>query len=206
MITLVDIYKSFQEQEVLSNLSLQISENEFVAVQGASGKGKTTLLNVMSLLTKPDRGTVMIGNIVSPNPKEVCMLRRFTIGYIFQNYALMQAETVLENLEMSKAYSLHWSLDFVKESLDLVDLKETILSKKIYELSGGEQQRVAIARIILKPSKIIFADEPTGNLDAASAQKVLQIFRHLGKNGKTIVCATHDSNIAGAADRVIELR
>ncbi|MEX3914359.1 ATP-binding cassette domain-containing protein [Bacillus paralicheniformis] len=205
MIELKSISKSFDGKSVLSNFSIHIEENEFVSIVGKSGSGKTTLLNIISLLDSPDDGTVEILGYQNPKSKEVMMLRRENLGYIFQNYVLMDNETVLTNLLLSTAYAKDFDKNKLSEALELVGLDKSFLKKKVYQLSGGEQQRVAIARIILKPCDIILADEPTGNLDEFNKNIILSLFHQLKDMGKTIICVTHDQEIANCSDRVINL-
>ncbi|GLF89622.1 ABC transporter ATP-binding protein [Bacillus safensis] len=205
MITLNNISKTFDEKPVLSNFSLHIKENEFVSIVGKSGSGKTTLLNIISLLDAPYTGDVEILGFRNPKPTEVMKLRRENLGYIFQNYVLMDNETVLTNLLLSTAYAKDFKKEKLIEALEMVGLDKSFLKKKIYQLSGGEQQRVAIARIILKPCDIILADEPTGNLDEYNKSIILSLFHQLKDMGKTIICVTHDQEIADGSDRVINL-
>ncbi|UQZ46153.1 ABC transporter ATP-binding protein [Bacillus sp. PK3-037] len=205
MIELKSISKSFDGKSVLSNFSIHIEENEFVSIVGKSGSGKTTLLNIISLLDYPDEGEVVILGYENPKSKEVMKLRRENLGYIFQNYVLMDNETVLTNLLLSTAYAKDFDKNKLSEALEMVGLDKSFLKKKVYQLSGGEQQRVAIARIILKPCDIILADEPTGNLDEYNKNIILSLFHQLKKMGKTIICVTHDPEIAGCSDRVINL-
>ncbi|MCY7768625.1 ABC transporter ATP-binding protein [Bacillus haynesii] len=205
MIQLENISKRFDEKTVLSNFSIQIKENEFVSIVGKSGSGKTTVLNIMSLLDSPDKGDVTILGYTNPKPKEVMQLRREHLGYIFQNYVLMDNETVLTNLLLSTAYAKNFHKGQLPGVLEMVGLDKSFLKKKVYQLSGGEQQRVAIARILLKPCDIILADEPTGNLDEYNKNIVLSLFHRLKDLGKTIICVTHDQKIADCSDRVINL-
>ncbi|MCI3196896.1 ABC transporter ATP-binding protein [Bacillus sp. HU-1818] len=205
MIKLKNISKSFDGKSVLSNFSIQIEENEFFSIVGKSGSGKTTLLNIVSLLDTPDEGKVEILGCQNPKQKEVMKLRRENLGYIFQNYVLMDNETVLTNLLLSTAYAKDFDKNKLSETLEMVGLDKSFLKKKVYQLSGGEQQRVAIARIILKPCDIILADEPTGNLDEYNKNIILSLFHQLKDMGKTIICVTHDQEIASCSDRVINL-
>ncbi|MDG0767187.1 ATP-binding cassette domain-containing protein [Bacillus halotolerans] len=205
MIELKSISKSFDGKAVLSNFSIHIEENEFVSIVGKSGSGKTTLLNIISLLDYPDEGEVVILGYENPKSKEVMKLRRENLGYIFQNYVLMDNETVLTNLLLSTAYAKDFDKNKLSEALEMVGLDKSFLKKKVYQLSGGEQQRVAIARIILKPCDIILADEPTGNLDEYNKNIILSLFHQLKEMGKTIICVTHDPEIANCSDRVINL-
>ncbi|MEC3657948.1 ABC transporter ATP-binding protein [Bacillus velezensis] len=205
MITLNNISKTFYEKPVLLNFSLQIKENEFVSIVGKSGSGKTTLLNIIGLLDTPHSGDVEILGSRNPKSNDVMKLRRENLGYIFQNYVLMDNETVLTNLQLSMAYAKDFKKEKLTEALEMVGLDKSFLKKKVYQLSGGEQQRVAIARIILKPCDIILADEPTGNLDEYNKNIILSLFHQLKDMGKTIICVTHDQEIANGSDRVINL-
>ncbi|KAA6446895.1 ATP-binding cassette domain-containing protein [Bacillus swezeyi] len=205
MIKLENVSKSFDGKPVLSNFSIQIKENEFVSIVGKSGSGKTTVLNIMSLLDTPDKGNIEILGYKNPKHKDVMNLRRKHLGYIFQNYVLMDNETVLTNLLLSTEYAKDFNKNLLPEALEMVGLDKSFLKKKVYQLSGGEQQRVAIARIILKPCDIILADEPTGNLDEYNKNIILFLFHQLRDMGKTIICVTHDQEIADCSDRVINL-
>ncbi|OTY70801.1 ATP-binding cassette domain-containing protein [Bacillus thuringiensis] len=205
MIELKDVSKSFDRKSILNNYSLTINNNEFVSIVGPSGAGKTTVLNLMGLLEKPDSGNIKIAGYENPNKKEIMYLRRYTLGYIFQNYVLMDNETVSTNLLISKTYNNNFNNNMLERILDNVGLDSTYLHKKIYQLSGGEQQRIAIARIMLKPCEIILADEPTGNLDSSNKKLIVSLFRQLQSLGKTIVCVTHDRDIAHNSDRIIKI-
>lgn len=205
MIELNDISKKFDEKPILMDVSLKINKNEFVSIVGASGAGKTTLLNIIGLLDKPDTGVVKIADYENPSKKEIQHLRRYTLGYIFQNYVLMENETVSTNLLLSKTYNKNFNKELLTTTLEKVGLDATYLNKKVYMLSGGEQQRLAISRIMLKPCEIILADEPTGNLDSENKKKIVSLFHDLKKLGKTIVCVTHDNEIAEGSDRIIQI-
>lgn len=205
MIDIRHINKSFDGNMILNNFSLSIKQNEFVTIMGASGSGKTTILNLLGCLDKPDSGIIEVNGIKNPNTKQIKQLRRYHFGYIFQNYFLMNNETVRTNLQVSKAYSKDFSEDKMVSALKRVGLEPNALDKKVFQLSGGEQQRVSIARVILKPSTIIFADEPTGNLDEKNKNLILELLQDLKKEGKTIVCVTHDPEVAKQSDRIIEI-
>lgn len=146
---------------------------------GSSGSGKTTALNLIGLLEKPDHGNVEVAGYVNPNKKETMHLRRYTLGYTFRNYVLMDNETVFINLLISKAYNNKFSEAMLIDTLESVGLDATILNKKVYQLSGGEQQRIAIARVMLKLCEIVLADEPTGNLDNLNKEVIVSLFRQL---------------------------
>ncbi len=205
MISLINISKKFKDKSVINKLNLKVSKGEFIAITGNSGSGKTTLLNIMGLLEKPDSGDVVINGVKNPNGKQVRILQRDFYGYLFQNYALIENETVESNLKIALKYQKNINhTEKINEALESVGLKGHN-KKKIYELSGGEQQRVALARVILKKCEIIFADEPTGNLDKENRDIVFEILKRLNDEGKTIVFVTHDLDLAERAKRVIKL-
>ena len=205
MISLINISKKFKDKSVIDKLNLKVSKGEFIAITGNSGSGKTTLLNIMGLLEKPDSGDVVINGVKNPNGKQVRILQRDFYGYLFQNYALIENETVESNLKIALKYQKNINhTEKINEALESVWLKGHN-KKKIYELSGGEQQRVALARVILKKCEIIFADEPTGNLDKENRDIVFEILKRLNDEGKTIVFVTHDLDLAERAKRVIKL-
>lgn len=210
MIKLSKICKSFDERTVLSNLSLEISENEFVCITGESGAGKTTLLNIIGLLDRPDSGELSINGKIRFANKDILKLRREFFGYIFQDYLLMKDKTVEENLDISKKLVKYKNKKMERKDteqvMEISGLDLSYLNKKICQLSGGEQQRVAIARMMLKPYELVLADEPTGNLDFRNKNKVIEILKEIKKCGKTIICVTHDKEVADSADRVINLR
>ncbi|MGL5479981.1 MAG: ABC transporter ATP-binding protein [Clostridium sp.] len=208
IIELKNISKSY-DKKVINNLCINIKENEIVAIVGASGKGKTTLLNIIGLLENADSGEVIIDDEknIKINSSKATKIIREKISYLFQNFALVDQETVYENLELALKYvklNKNEKLALIKEALKSVNL-EGYENKKIFKLSGGEQQRVAIARIILKPSKIVLADEPTGSLDIENRNKVMELLKELNKIGKTIVIVTHDMELANKCDRIVEL-
>ena len=189
--------------QALDSVNFTVEQGEYVAIMGESGSGKTTLLNILSLLERPDRGTVTIDAISDPSPKQILNLRRHTISYLFQNYGLIDEYTVEKNLRVSLTYRKDPGPS-VSEALAQVGL-EGYEKRKVYELSGGEQQRVALARILLKDARYIFADEPTGNLDKGNRDVVIKLLRGLADSGKGVILATHDLDLLSYADQHIHL-
>lgn len=207
IISLEHITKKFGNRVIFDDYSLEIEEGEFVCITGESGKGKSTLLNIMGILDTVNSGNVIIKGIKNPkmsSGKGLKLLRN-EIAYVFQNYGLVEDKTVKYNLEISGAFSGRNKKENLIDALKKVGLDEEFLGHKIYALSGGEQQRVALARLYLKDSSIILADEPTGSLDAANREKVLSILADLNKQGKTVIIVTHDPEVEKKAGRVIRL-
>lgn len=205
MIEIENVSKSYSGKRVIDKFSLKIAKGDFVSIIGESGKGKTTLLNMIGLLEKPDEGDIIIDNVKNPTNKQILLLQRNVFGYLFQNYALIENETVEKNLIISLEYQKKVDKkEEINKSLKAVNL-EGYNKKKIFQLSGGEQQRVALARIILKKCGIIFADEPTGNLDKKNRDIVFNILKQLNEEGKTIIFVTHDQELAKQANTTINI-
>lgn len=209
MIKLTNISKTYDKKTILKQISFQVEDGEFVVITGKSGHGKTTLLNIMGLLETPDSGTVSINGKSRFSHKAKTLFYRKDAGFLFQNFALIENETVTENLKIGIAY-LRLTQKQKDERIRLV-LEEVGLpqfgNKKIYQLSGGEQQRVALARVILKKPHLIFADEPTGNLDIENRNLVFEHLKKLHEQGRTIIMVTHDIELTNASciDKLIEL-
>jgi putative ABC transport system ATP-binding protein len=206
---LVGVRKNYGYHVVLDNMNLSVGEGEMVAITGKSGAGKTTILNIMGLLEKPSGGEVRLFGQTAPRigSRAANLLLRTRLAYLFQNCALIDDANVDYNLEIPLIYAK-------KSRKEKKAMKQTALEKvrldiplkqKIYELSGGEQQRVAIARILLKPSELILADEPTGSLDDENRDEIMRILKELNLSGRTIIIVTHDIDVAGLCDRTIEL-
>ena len=205
MIQLLNVNKKFEQKNILSNVSLSVSKNEFVCITGESGVGKTTLLNMIGLLEKPDSGEIMINGKNYFTKNDILKLTRLFFGYLFQDYLLLPDKTVEENINISKYENKKMDKQDYAEVMKKVGLDRSYLNKKVYYLSGGEQQKVAIARMMLKRYELVLADEPTGNLDYKNKMDVIEIFKDLKKIGKTIICVTHDKEVAASADIVINL-
>lgn len=193
--------KKFGSHVLFQDLSFQIEQGEMVAIVGSSGCGKTTLLNILGLIEPFENGEVWINGkrVPKPNTRAAQRMMRDELSYLFQNFALIDTETVEKNLKLVAKNS-----QLISEVLKTVGLERT-LHQKVYELSGGEQQRVAIARILLKKGNIVLADEPTGSLDHENRDFVLRLLRDLCEQGKTVLIVTHDPVVAQACDRILYL-
>ncbi|GLB61478.1 ATP-binding cassette domain-containing protein [Cytobacillus sp. NCCP-133] len=202
MIEIKKLTKKFDEKILFSNFNLTIDDGDFVIFSGPSGCGKTTLLNMIGAIEKIDIGEITVNGIDIKNKRNHLNYFRTKIGFLFQNFALVDNKTVKENLKLiRKDCKTNLSIE---EALRIVGLNEK-LNKKVYTLSGGEQQRVALARLMLKKCEIILADEPTGSLDKDNAETVLNILKQLNKQGKTIILVTHDEEIKKQGSRVVNL-
>lgn len=204
MIKLNHINKSFDGKVIFENFSIGIESGDFVIIRGASGKGKSSLLNIIGLLETPDSGEVLYNGVVVKNEKTKLIYKRKDISYVYQNYGLLENETILKNLTLPLNVSKK-EITKLKSVMKKVGLQDLSLRTKIYTCSGGEQQRIAIARAILKEPKLIIADEPTGNLDRDNSDNVINIFKALNKQGITIIMATHDSNYFDVGNKIINL-
>ncbi len=195
----------------LRGVTLRVYEGEFIAVMGPSGSGKSTLLNIMGLLDKPTRGKVLVGGVdVSRlGSRQLARLRNRFIGFVFQQFNLIPRLTVEENIEMplvARGVPRPARRRKVREALLAAGGSLSWLPKKPNQLSGGQQQRVAIARALVGEPRVILADEPTGNLDRASAATVMRTFMKLNEEGQTIVMVTHDPEVANCAHRILVIR
>lgn len=200
--------KLFEKRIVFENVDFSLKEGASYAIVGKSGVGKTTFLNILGGLENPTSGKVLIDD-VEVNEKNLPNLRRVKFGFIFQNFGLIDNETVRENLLIGLAnqnLSQHEKDVAIKKVLKELDLGNLELNQKIYTLSGGEQQRVALARIILKKAKIIFADEPTGSLDSENSNLILRhLLTDFGRDA-TILIATHSPEVWQKCDYVIKIK
>lgn len=213
MIKTVNLTKIFRTDEVetaaLSNVSIEVNEGEFVAIMGPSGCGKSTLLNILGLLDNPSEGEYhFVGNQVgSYSEKQRAQLRKNNIGFVFQNFNLIDELNVFENVELPLIY-LGYGAKERKVMVDAALEQMQIAHRKKHfplQLSGGQQQRVAVARAVVSKPRIILADEPTGNLDSAHGEEVMNLLNELNQQGTTIVMVTHSLRDAGYAHRVVRL-
>ncbi len=208
-IQLTNINKSFGDHQIFTNFSLTIPTGEFVVITGKSGRGKTSLLNMIGLLEKYDSGTLTLGDYKNPkiNSKTGAFLLEKHLAFLFQNYGLIDNKNVYENLKIAlqlKKISKAEIQTQIAEALKLVDLAG-FEKRSIYSLSGGEQQRVSIARLILQNSDIILADEPTSALDTENEQAIIDLLRKLNEMGKTIILVTHNPSLKQFASMTVDL-
>ena len=209
-ISVRQLSKYYGAKRVIENISFEISDREFVALIGPSGSGKSTLLNLIGLLETVDEGTITIDGEILPqvNSKKATHLRRNVLNYLFQSNALIPNESVGDNLMLALHYTNLTKEEKdkkIKTVLSKVHM-ESFLESRINELSGGEQQRIAIARAILKPGELILADEPTGSLDPQMAQTAFELLKLLrDEYEKTIILVTHNMYQAQQCDRIIDL-
>ena len=211
MITAKNIFYSYENLNVLKGINLEIEKGEFVSIVGASGAGKTTLLNILGTLDKIDDGSLYINqqNISTFTEKEISKFRNQEIGFVFQFHNLLNEFTALENICMP-AYLNGTNKQIAEkkglELLDLLDLSNRSKHKP-NELSGGEQQRVAVARALINTPSILLADEPSGNLDSNNANELHQLFLKLNKEkSQTIIVSTHNNDLAKLGDRTLKIR
>ena len=211
MIVGKNIHKKYADLEILKGVDLEIKQGEIVSIVGSSGAGKTTLLTILGTLDKPTQGEVLINNepVFALSEKKLAAFRNQHIGFVFQFHQLLPEFTALENVcipaliaKKSKKESEQRAI----ELLDLFNLKDRI-NHKPSELSGGEQQRVAVARALINNPKVIFADEPSGNLDSKNAEELHQLFFKLRDTfNQTFIIVTHNNDLAKMADRTLVMK
>ena len=200
-IKLSNICKKY-DRSVLNDFNLNVEKGEFLIVSGKSGSGKTTLLNIIGLLEKPDSGMIEILGVKNPSlgKKNGRMLIKDHIGYLFQNFALVENYTAKQNLDIT-CKICKTNVQSILNDLGI----QKVMNKKVYKLSGGEQQRVALARLFIKKPDILLADEPTASLDPENANIVLESISKLNRNGTTVILVTHNPEILQKASRNIVL-
>ena len=214
IINVKDIKKSYtvgtQEVNALRGINLSVEKGEFISIMGPSGSGKTTLMNIIGCLDTPSSGEYELnGSLVSKlEDDELARIRNKEIGFVFQSFNLLAKNSVLENVMLPLKYAGFDKSEAVKKSNEVID--KVGLSDRLThtpaELSGGQQQRVAIARALVNKPSIIFADEPTGNLDSKTGKEVMTIFKELNASGQTIILITHEESIANQSNRIITIR
>lgn len=187
------------QSTIYKNINLEFESNQTYALIGLSGSGKTTLLNALARLEKPTSGRVVIDGIDIWKMKGKSFFKKY-LGYVFQNYALIDNKTVFQNLKL-----VNTNTDKISAALKKVGLSKDMLRSKIYELSGGQAQRVAIARMLLKEKRIILADEPTGALDEKTGNDIIDLLFSLVDENTYIIVATHDKNVYSRADNIIDV-
>jgi putative ABC transport system ATP-binding protein len=196
--------------EVLRGIDVEVEEGEFVAIMGKSGAGKSTLLYQLSVLDEPTAGTIIVNgtDVISLDEKDRTTFRLNTLGYVFQNYALVPDLSSEENVMLPilmRGYKKSEASLIAREAIDAVGL-EGKYNNLPAQLSGGEQQRISIARALAGKPKILFADEPTANLDSVSSEQIIALLTHLNKqNGQTVVMVTHEREYALGCDRIIHM-
>lgn len=202
MIKIENLCKGFYDKILFDDFNLTIESGDYVTISGESGCGKTTLLNMIGGLEKPDDGEINVFDINIVKRKNLQKYFAQTVGFVFQNFALVDDKTVMENLNLVRKKNR--SDMSIMQALEKVGLEDKADSK-VYTLSGGEQQRIALARLMIKKCKLILADEPTGSLDKKNTDIVMKILKQLNDEGKTIVLVTHDENIKKMGNRVANL-
>lgn len=213
MLKTANLSKIFRTSEIettaLNLINLEVSKGEFVAIMGPSGCGKSTLLNILGMLDNPSSGTYLFNDtdVSGYSERQRANLRKNNIGFVFQNFNLIEELTVFENVELPLVY-LGMSSKERKEKVDKVLERMNIIHRRKHfplQLSGGQQQRVAVARAVVADPKMILADEPTGNLDSAHGEEVMDMLDQLNKAGTTIIMVTHSQRDAEYSQRIIRL-
>lgn len=215
LIELVNVCKEYRVGDIttvaLKDVNFKVQEKDLVAIMGPSGSGKTTLLNMLGLLDRPTSGKIIFENQDTSklSDRELANLRNTKLGFVFQTFNLINRLTVFENIELPlipKGFPRSVRVEMVKEALIKVGGELDWLKKKPNQLSGGQQQRVAIARAIVGRPTVILADEPTGNLDRASAKIVVSTLLELNKEGHAVVIVTHDPEVANCTQKIYVIR
>lgn len=199
-IEIVNVTKKYGSKEIFTDLNLTFEAGKSYALIGGSGSGKSTLLNIIGRLEKIDSGKVLVDKQDIWKTKERTYFKN-TIGYVFQNYSLIENKTVYDNLKL-----LNKDKKIISEILEKVGLSRDYLKHKIYELSGGQAQRVAIARMLMKPRKIILADEPTGALDSEIGNEIINLLLNEAAKDNYVIIATHDPAVYSKVDVIIDIK
>ena len=202
MIKVTNLTHYYNKDLALENINLEIKSGEFIAIIGESGSGKSTLLSVLSTLLKPTSGDIVYENINYKDIKNIDDFRKNNIGFIFQFHYLINYLSVKENINLANEKA---SKEEIFDLLKLLGI-QNLIDKYPNEISGGQRQRVAIARALINNPKIIFADEPTGNLDSKNSLNVFELFKTFANKGTTIIVATHDKSLAELANKIYEVK
>ena len=196
-------------QDVLKHINFKIYEGEFVAIMGHSGSGKSTLMNTLGCLDRPTSGEYLLAGeaVAKRSDQELALIRGQKIGFVFQNFNLMMKRTIVDNVSMPLIYQGIGESERRSRALEMLKIVglEGYGDRPPSQISGGMQQRVAIARALINHPKIIFADEPTGNLDSTTSDEIMKLFTELNKQGITIVLVTHEDDVADYAKRMIKI-
>ena len=202
MIEVSNLTHYYNKDLALQNINLEIKKGEFVAIIGESGSGKSTLLSILSTLLKPTSGDVFFEDTNYKEIKDIDSFRKNSIGFIFQFHYLINYLNVKENILLANEKASNEDISNLLKSLHI----ENLINKYPNEISGGQRQRVAIARALINNPKVIFADEPTGNLDSKNSLNVFELFKNLTSKGTTIIVATHDKALANLANKIYEVK
>ncbi|SHI25851.1 ABC transporter ATP-binding protein [Desulfosporosinus lacus] len=213
ILNMLDIVKCYfldaEELVVLNKINLKINEGEFVSILGPSGSGKSTLMNIIGCLDVPTSGKYILANndVEDLDEKELARIRNREIGFVFQSFQLLQRLTALENVELPMIYAGVSPENRHKRAAEILGRVGLADKMNNYpnQLSGGQQQRVAIARSVVTEPTILLADEPTGALDQKTGQQIMQLFKELNDEGRTIIMITHDTNIARYSKRIVNI-
>ena len=202
MMTITNLTHYYNKDLALENINLEIKSGEFIAIIGESGSGKSTLLSILSTLLKPTSGDIVYEGMNYKDIKNIDDFRKNNIGFIFQFHYLINYLSVKENINLANEKA---SKEEIFDLLKLLGI-ENLIDKYPNEISGGQRQRVAIARALINNPKIIFADEPTGNLDSKNSLNVFELFKTFANKGTTIIVATHDKSLAELANKIYEVK
>ena len=214
LLKLEKVWKTYhlggEEVHAIRGINLEIKDNQFVLIEGPSGSGKSTMMNLLGCLDIPSAGAIYLHeqDIAHLNENNLSQIRGKTIGFVFQKFNLIPTLTALQNVALPALFQRKSDKERyarAKELLSFVDLGHRI-NHRPNQLSGGEQQRVAIARSLINDPALVLADEPTGNLDSVTGKKIMELFKRLHKNGKTVVVVTHNPNLENYAQRIIQIR
>ena len=215
VIEAIDLHKVYDgagaETHALRGVSLRAEPGEFLAIMGPSGSGKSTLMNILGCLDTPTSGTYRIAgrDVADLDSYDLAEVRRETVGFVFQSFNLLPRASVMRNVSMPMLYTRvprEERETRAADALSSVGLPEAIWTHASNELSGGQMQRVAIARALVNDPDLVLADEPTGNLDTATGEQIMDLFNRLNRDGRTIVLITHEANIAAHARRTIHMQ